>query len=138
MGARFVQNTPMPAPSLLGQYKPVMFVAATDARRAKEFYGETLGLRFVSEDNFAVVFDVNGIMLRVSLVQQFTPAKHTVLGWEVPDIATVVRQLKEAGVELQRYGFPNQDELGIWTAPGGAKIAWFRDPDENILSLTEF
>ena len=114
------------------------FVATRDAARARTFYRDTLGLRFVSEDGFAVVFDAHGSMLRVTIVRELTPAKYTVLGWEVPDIAAAVEALQKAGVKFEHYGLPNQDQLGIWTSPSGAKVAWFQDPDGNILSLTEF
>jgi catechol 2,3-dioxygenase-like lactoylglutathione lyase family enzyme len=114
------------------------FVATRDAARARTFYRDTLGLRFVSEDGFAVVFDAQGIVLRVSIVPDLTPAKHTVLGWEVPDIAAEVGLLEKAGVRFEPYGLPGQDERGIWTSPSGAKVAWFKDPDGNILSLTQF
>ena len=114
------------------------FVATIDSERAKAFYRDMLGLALVSDDPFAVVFDVNGTMLRVTKVQEFTPAKFTVLGWEVPDIVAAVKELGEAGVEFERYGqFMKQDELGIWDAPGGGRIAWFKDPDGNTLSLTQ-
>jgi len=124
--------------SVLGSCKIVAFAATVNAARAQVFYGDTLGLKFVSEDPFAVVFDVNGTMLRIAIVQELLPAKHTVLGWEVPHIAAVVKDLQRAGVKLERYGFLNQDELGVWHAPSGAKVAWFKDPDGNILSVSQF
>lgn len=121
----------------LSSAKLVAFVATTNAARAKAFYEEALGLRLVSEDRFAVVFDANGTTLRVTPVQQLTSAKHTVLGWEVEDIAAAVKQLSDAGVKTERYGLPDQDEQGIWTAPGGTRVAWFQDPDGNILSVSQ-
>ncbi len=128
----------MPAKSLLGSHKLAAFVATRDPVRAKAFYGETLGLRLVSEDAFAVVFDANGTMLRVSIVQEVTVAKYTVLGWQVPDIVATVKDLQKAGVKFERFeGFMQQDELGIWTAPGGARVAWFKDPDGNLLSIAQ-
>jgi catechol 2,3-dioxygenase-like lactoylglutathione lyase family enzyme len=97
-----------------------------------------LGLRVLSQDNFALVLDANGIMLRVTSVPPgFKPQPFTVLGWQVPDIAREVSALKQKGVQFERYGLPTQDAEGIWSAPGGAKIAWFKDPDGNILSLTQ-
>lgn len=120
---------------------PVMaFVATTDHLRAKEFYRDILGLRLVAEElPFALVFDANGTMLRVTVVKEMTPARYTVLGWRVPDIAAAVEQLSEAGVKFERYErTANQDERGVWTAPGGARVAWFKDPDGNTLSITEF
>ena len=124
---------------MLGSHKIISFVGARDPERAKGFYQGTLGLRLVEEQlPFALVFDANGTMLRVSIVQEVTAAKYTVLGWQVPDIAATVRDLEKAGVKLERYGIPGQDELGIWTAPGGTRVAWFKDPDGNLLSVTQF
>lgn len=105
---------------------------------AREFYGNTLGLHFVSSDQFALVFDANGTMLRVAIVQKFTPAPYTVLGWHVPDIRQTVTRLRDAGVQLERFaGLNDEDELGVWEAPGGAKVAWFKDPDGNLLSVAQ-
>ena len=118
--------------------KVIAFVATTDPARAKKFYRDTLRLRLVSEDPFALVFDVNGTMLRVATVHQLSPAQYTVLGWRVPDIVAAVKSVEAAGVQLQRYPEMTQDELGIWTSPGGGRIAWFKDPDGNTLSLTQF
>src|SRR4029077_2488913 len=113
------------------------FVASTQPERAKEFYGRTLGLRLVSDDPFAVVFDCAGIQLRIQKVQAFQPHAFTALGWQVPDIRVSVCGLAKKGVVFERYGFMEQDDLGIWQAPSGAKIAWFKDPDGNLLSLSE-
>ncbi|HYL39296.1 MAG TPA: VOC family protein [Bryobacteraceae bacterium] len=122
---------------LLGSAKLTAFAATRDPARAKTFYRDTLGLRLVSEDGFAVVFDANGVMLRVSTVRELAKAEYTVLGWEVTDIVGKVKELEKAGVKFERYSFPGQDELGIWTAPGGARVAWFKDPDGNILSISQ-
>ena len=122
---------------MLGSYDVVAFVLTTDPARAKRFYGETLGLRFVSQDNYAVVFDAHGIMLRVTILPGHKPSDHTVLGWEVPDVAAAVADLAKAGVSCEKYSFLQQDELGIWSAPGGTKIAWFKDPDGNVLSVSQ-
>jgi len=116
----------------------IAFVATTNPARAKKFYKDTLGLRFVSGGEFALVFDANGIMLRVTPVQELQPAGYTVLGWTVPDIAKEIRALKKRGVKFKRYEWMEQDELGVWVSPAKAKIAWFEDPDGNTLSLTEF
>jgi catechol 2,3-dioxygenase-like lactoylglutathione lyase family enzyme len=123
---------------LLGQFDVMTFAPTTDATRAVEFYRDTLGLPLISQDGFAAAFDAHGIVLRVTSVPKpLTPQPFTVLGWKVPDIATAVKELGAAGVKFERY-MDSQDELNIWTAPGGAKVAWFKDPDGNILSLTEF
>lgn len=123
---------------MLGSSPVIAFVATTDPRRAKAFYAGTLGLRLTGEDPFALVFDAAGTMLRVATVTALKPAGYTVLGWNVRDIDRAVRDLAEKGVAFQRYDGMPQDELGIWTSPGGARIAWFLDPDGNTLSLTEF
>ena len=127
----------MPTPSVLGSHKIMAFVATRDRARAKAFYGDTLGLRLVSEDPFAVVFDANGTMLRVSTVQEVAVANYTVLGWEAQDIVATVKDLQKVGVKLERFEGVQQDELGIWTAPGGARVAWFKDPDGNLLSVSQ-
>jgi catechol 2,3-dioxygenase-like lactoylglutathione lyase family enzyme len=106
--------------------------------RTREFYETTLGLTFVSDDQFALVFDANGTMLRIQKVKQFDPPGHTALGWNVDNINTEVVQLNKRGVEFARYEGLGQDENGIWTPPSGAKVAWFKDPDGNVLSLTQF
>ncbi len=124
--------------SALGSNKLMAFGATRDSESAKAFYRDTLGLRLISDDPFAVVFDSNGTTLRITKVQEFTPFNFTVLGWEVPDIEAAVRGLGEASVQFERYGsFMKQDELGIWDAPGGGRIAWFKDPDGNTLSLAQ-
>lgn len=123
--------------SLLGNRKIVAFAPTVDAARAVEFYRDKLGLRLVSQDDFAATFDAHGTMLRVSSVPKpLTPQPFTILGWEVPDIAAAVQALTEVGVKFERY-MPAQDELGVWTAPGGTKVAWFKDPDGSILSLSQ-
>lgn len=124
--------------SLLGSEKLVAFVATRDLGRAKEFYCDTLGLHLVNEDGFALVFDVSGRMLRVARVQEPAAANYTVLGWQVRDIVRTAKQLQKAGVVLERYPGMQQDELGVWDAPSGARVAWFKDPDGNTLSITQF
>ncbi|MGB9459232.1 MAG: VOC family protein [Bryobacteraceae bacterium] len=122
----------------LGKYNIVGFVTIVDVARAKEFYRDTLGLRLLSEEPpFALVFDANGIMLRLGMGKERAPVQGTVLGWQVPDIVAAVTDLAQAGIRFERYDFMKQDELGIWTTPTGAKVAWFKDPDGNILSVAE-
>ena len=123
--------------SVLGSERLIAFVATTDAARARAFYGGTLGLRLVSEDGFALVFRVKGTMLRVQIVPKVAPAPYTSLGWQVADIVAIARTLKRAGVLLERFPGMPQDALGIWKSPSGARVGWFRDPDGNILSLTQ-
>ncbi len=122
---------------MLSSQRVVAFVSTTAPDRARAFFRDTLGLRLVSEDGFALVFDSNGTMLRVSIVRELAPAKFTVLGWEVDDIEAEMETLSKAGLVFERYGLPGQDELGVWTAPGGTKVAWFKDTDGNILSLSQ-
>ena len=123
---------------MLGSMNIMAFVPTKDAQKAKGFYEAVLGLRFIKDDGFALVLDANGIMVRVVKLQQFTPAQFTILGWNVSDIEKAVQDLQQKGVHFERYDFFKQDELGIWTAPSGDKVAWFKDPDGNILSLTQF
>lgn len=122
---------------MLTDKKIIALVPITDAARAKAFYADKLGLKFLTEDPFAAVFDANGIMLRLTKMKEFTPQRFSVLSWEVADIEATVRELAAAGVTFERYTFVQQDELGIWTAPGGTKVAWFLDPDGNNLGLTQ-
>jgi catechol 2,3-dioxygenase-like lactoylglutathione lyase family enzyme len=122
----------------LGQHNIIGFVSIVDVSRAREFYRDTLGLRLVMEEPpFALVFEANGIMLRLGMAKELPPAHGTVLGWQVPEITATVKNLGQAGVRFERYGGMDQDELGIWTSPSGAKVAWFKDPDGNILSVSE-
>lgn len=116
----------------------IAFAATTNPAKAKAFYREALGLKLVSEDNFALVFDSDGTMLRVQNVQKVTISPYTSLGWTVSNIAEKVKQLTSAGIAFERYPGMLQDSLGIWKSPAGAKIAWFKEPEGNTFSLTEF
>jgi catechol 2,3-dioxygenase-like lactoylglutathione lyase family enzyme len=113
------------------------FAAITDSARARAFYEGVLGLRFVSEDDFAVVYDAQGIELRLQKVEEFRPQPHTVLGWAVKSIDHAVRDIAAKGGRFERYTSLQQDEAGIWSAPSGARVAWLKDADGNLLSLTE-
>lgn len=125
--------------SLLASSTIAAFSATANPERAKSFYRDQLGLKLVSDKPFALVFDANGTMLRVQKVKEVGEAKYTTLGWNVSDIAATLEELEKTGVKFERYGFPGQDEKGIWSPPGStAKIAWFKDPDGNILSLAQF
>ncbi len=115
----------------------VAFSATTMPARAREFYEQLLGLRLVADDQFALVFDANGTALRIAKVQELTPAPRTVLGWSVRDISAGVAELARKGVTFERFEGLTQDELAIWAALGGARVAWFKDPDGNLLSLTQ-
>ena len=123
---------------MLKTSKAICFVATQHPARARKFYEETLGLKLAEDGPFALVFDANGTMLRVQKVQKLVPATHTVLGWDVPDISAEIQDLSKRGVRFERFEGLPQDESGIWTTPQGAKVAWFKDPDGNVLSLTQF
>jgi catechol 2,3-dioxygenase-like lactoylglutathione lyase family enzyme len=116
---------------------PVAFVATTDPVRARAFYADTLELALVADEPFALVFDLAGTALRVAKVDRLEPQPHTVLGWLVDDVGGAVDWLVARGVEPARYAGLDQDERGIWSSPGGARIAWFLDPDGNTLSVTQ-
>jgi catechol 2,3-dioxygenase-like lactoylglutathione lyase family enzyme len=121
---------------MLGTTNIVAFVPVADYDRARAFYEGILGLRFVKNDGFAMVMDANGIMLRFVKLPAVTPAKFTILGWQVTDIERIVSDLRGRGVAFEMLGFPGQDAHGIWTAPGGDQVAWFKDPDGNVLSVS--
>lgn len=122
---------------MLGSTNIVAFIPIKDSDKARAFYEGVLGLRFVKDDGFAIVFDANGIMVRAAKMKEFTPAQYTILGWQVKNIETIAAKLAQKGVKFEIFGFFKQDELGIWTAPTGDKVAWFKDPDGNILSVSE-
>lgn len=125
---------------MLGTADVVAFVPTRNPQSARAFYERVLGLRFVSEDPFALVFDANGVTVRVadvSGVRDFTPAPFTILGWNVPNVEVTVRDLQVKGVAFERFPGMPQSETGIWTSPSGAKVAWFKDPDGNVLSVTQ-
>jgi catechol 2,3-dioxygenase-like lactoylglutathione lyase family enzyme len=116
----------------------IAFAATANPERARDFYQKALGLKLVSEDPFAIVFDANGIMFRLQKVQKVVLIGYTTLGWQVKDIQAEIKEIGGEGVRFERFDGLGQDDLGIWTSPSGAKIAWFKDPDGNILSLTQF
>ena len=122
---------------MLADFKLMAFLATADAARARAFYEGVLGLSFVSEDDFAVVYDAQGIELRLQKVRELTPQPHTALGWSVAGIDQVVRDIVARGGRFERFPPMQQDAAGIWKSPSGARVAWLRDPDGNLLSLTE-
>ena len=126
--------------SILGAAKLVAFAATTDYAKARAFYEGVLGLRLASDERpFALVFDANGTMLRVTNVGKHNPAPFTVLGWDVESIEATVEQLTAAGIVFLRFpGVNDSTPNGIWDAPSGARVAWFNDPDGNVLGVTEF
>ena len=116
----------------------VAFAATTDSVRATAFYGSVLGLRVSSDDEFALVFDAAGTELRLQKVERFKPQPFTILGWQVAHIADVLQHLVGHGVRPERYAWLDQDPAGIWRAPSGAQVVWFKDPDGNLLSIAEY
>ena len=115
----------------------VAFIATTDSGKARAFYQHVLGLNLIAEDQFAIAFDVNGVELRIQKVPRLTPQPHTQLGWSVASIEEAVLALRAKGIVFEIYPFLQQDADGVWVAPSGAKVAWMKDPDGNLLSLTE-
>jgi catechol 2,3-dioxygenase-like lactoylglutathione lyase family enzyme len=122
---------------MLASGKIMGFVPTKDANKAREFYEKTLGFEFVSDDQFALVMRAGQNRVRIFKGTQFTPPHYTVLGWEVQDIMAVVKWLSQRGVEFEKYPFVQDRELGIWTTPNGDKVAWFKDPDGNVLSVSQ-
>ena len=123
---------------MLGSCDLVTLIGTARAAEARAFYEGTLGLRVVADDPFAIVCDANGVQLRISKMEQLTPQPFAVLGWAVSDIEEAVDALAARGVAFERYEGMQQDARGIWTVPGAmARVAWFKDPDGNTLSLTE-
>jgi catechol 2,3-dioxygenase-like lactoylglutathione lyase family enzyme len=124
---------------MLGSAKIVAFIPTRNSGKARQFYEKTLGLKFIADDKFALVFEGSGVMIRVvdiSGIPDYKPAPFTILGWSVADIDKMVKALDKKGVKFERYPGLEQDELGVWSAPGGARVAWFKDPDGNTLSVS--
>jgi catechol 2,3-dioxygenase-like lactoylglutathione lyase family enzyme len=131
---------PCPRPrrrGMLSSAPLVAFLATTDLDRSHGFYGDVLGLRRVEPSPFANVYDANGTTLRVTRVERLAVAPYTVLGWTVGDVHAAIDDLTRRGTTFEHIDGVDQDDSGVWTAPGGARIAWFNDPDGNLLSLTE-
>ncbi|MDQ6801054.1 MAG: VOC family protein [Acidobacteriota bacterium] len=115
------------------------FLVTNDSDRATKFYRDVLGFGVISEDEYAVVLDANGTMIRLNKGRDFKPAPGTVLGWEVDDIDAAIREMAPRGVRFEQFNLPflQQDQLGVWTPPNGDKVAWFKDPDGNVLSISQ-
>ncbi|MEP6947426.1 MAG: VOC family protein [Acidobacteriota bacterium] len=123
---------------VLGTSSLSAFVVTANPDEARKFYENILGLTFVSEDQYALVFDSQGTTLRIQKIPEVDPRAFTVLGWHVEDIAAAVAALVAKGVQFELYDYMHPDELGIVTFEGGAKVAWFKDPDGNLLSLDQY
>ena len=124
---------------MIGECPVIAMIATTQAERAKQFYSEVLGLRLIEDSWFAIVYMAGGTRLHIQKVKEFSPQPFTAMGWTVGDIAAAAAELSKKGVKFERYKGMEQDAAGIWTTPdGGGKVCWFKDPDGNTLSLTEF
>ena len=117
--------------------KPILFAATANPEQSLSFYQDVLGLQLISDQPFALVFSTAGIMLRVQKVEQVMPPPYTSLGWEVVNLAQTTSELINKGVVFERFPFLDQDDAGIWTTPDGAQVAWFKDPDGNLISITQ-
>jgi predicted enzyme related to lactoylglutathione lyase len=121
---------------MLANERLIAFIPVSDLSRARQFYESILGLRVTDADSFAAVVDANGTMVRLTHVPDLKPQAFTIVGWEVADIESTIDALVARGVEFRHYDGMGQNDKGIWEAPGGARVAWFSDPDGNTLSLT--
>ncbi|MFL5467383.1 MAG: VOC family protein [Gemmatimonadaceae bacterium] len=125
---------------MLGSADLIAFVPTRDPAKARKFYEGILGLEFISADPFALVFNAHGTTLRVadvSSIKDFRPAPFTIVGWQVTNVSDSLGDLLKKGVRFERFPGMDQDSQGIWQSPSGAKVAWFKDPDGNILSITQ-
>jgi catechol 2,3-dioxygenase-like lactoylglutathione lyase family enzyme len=123
---------------MLAGAKLVAFGATIHPADAVAFYTKVLGLSLRYEDSFAISLESGGVEVRLQKLEWFAPHSFTTLGWQVSSIADVVERLSRHGVALERYPWLEQDESGIWLAPSGARIAWFKDPDGNLLSVAQY
>lgn len=122
---------------MLADRKLKAFIPTVDSERAKHFYKDVIGLKLLSEQKYFLDFDARGSLLRIISVESFTPQPFTVLGWVVDDIFSTIEELNTRGVFCEKYEFFEQDDLGVWISPAGFKVAWFKDPDGNLLSINE-
>jgi catechol 2,3-dioxygenase-like lactoylglutathione lyase family enzyme len=117
--------------------KMVGFLATSSPDISKLFYDEILDLTLIEETPFALVFESVNAVIRIQKTEEVFPPPYTTIGWEVENIEFTARALSESGVQFERYEGMNQDYLGVWDVPNGSKVAWFKDPDGNLLSITE-
>jgi len=122
---------------MLSAGKLIGFVPTKDSARSREFYEGKLGFKFVSDDQFALVMHAGESTIRIAKASDFKPAQYTVMGWEVTNMEAMVKWLTDRGVAFEKYPFVQDQEHGIWTTPNGDKVAWFKDPDGNVLSLSQ-
>jgi hypothetical protein len=123
---------------MLGKYDLMAFVSTAEPAKARPFYEGQLGLPVLAADDYGVMYDVNGRRLRLSFVRELQPAPYSILCWVVPEIFSVVADLMAKGVVFERYEGMGQDAAGVWTSPDGTRVAWFKDPGGNVLSLAQF
>jgi catechol 2,3-dioxygenase-like lactoylglutathione lyase family enzyme len=123
---------------MLGKSKLAAFIATSKPEEAKAFFEDKLGLTLISDEEYALVFDANGTTLRVQKAGEFTPQQFTALGWHVDDIEATVSELRVKGIVFEQYPWMAEDSDGIMTFPGGARVAWFKDPDGNVLSIDQY
>ena len=121
---------------MLGAAALIAFASTVKPEAAKQFYEGTLGLRLVDDSEFALVFDANGVEVRIQKLKDVNPPPGTVLGWRVDGLHEVMTDLSRRGVTFERFSFLEQDAQGVWTSPDGTGVVWFKDPDGNTLSLT--
>jgi catechol 2,3-dioxygenase-like lactoylglutathione lyase family enzyme len=131
--------THMTSGSALSSSRAMALVGVSDLAQARAFYGGTLGLTIISADSYALVADVGGVRVRLTQAVTVQPADYTVLGFEVPDAQATLTDLAQAGVRFEHYPFlgTSQADDGLWQAPGGTRVAWFKDPDGNLLSISD-
>ena len=122
---------------MLASAKLMGFIPTKDYDKARAFYEGKLGFEFVSLDQYALVMRVGGHMIRIVKMPNFTPLQGTILGWEVADAVAAAKWLNQQGVATEKYPFVQDRELGIWTTPNGDKVAWFKDPEGNVLSVSQ-
>jgi catechol 2,3-dioxygenase-like lactoylglutathione lyase family enzyme len=122
---------------MLSDIKLKAFIPTIQPDKARIFYQDILGLKLLSQDQFGLDFDAHGSLLRVAIVNELSPQPFTVLGFNLVDIIDMIKALNKKGVKFERYSYFEQDDFGIWVSPGGSRVAWFKDPDGNLLSLTE-
>jgi len=115
------------------------FVVTNNAGAAKKFYNQVLGFNFLTEDDYGLEFQMSNSVLRVSITtnENALPQKHTVLGWCVPNIYESVEFLKSKGVKFEKFDFLQQDVKDVWKAADGTMVAWFKDPNGNLLSIDQ-
>ena len=123
---------------MLNSSRLIGFVATAKPDDARRFYAEALGLPLIEDGPYALVFSASGTTIRVQKVSGVSPAAYTALGWAVDDIEETIAQLTARGVRFERFEGLSQSDRGVWRTPDGSSVAWFKDPDGNILSLTQY